>query len=271
MMAQRIAEACLSGFAMRHKVTREEQLIRRGSSLARATLFPFVEEGIIQLKKMGHAQSDIRSRHRVEKGGGEARAESINAERQDAGKENITTSICDGERRHSFWVTGKTMLRKAISSAFLLRSRSCQDSIRVIPSLKRSMSANLPTPPRMPVPLIIDTDPGIDDILAILLALAHPEYARIEAITLNFGNTTLDHERKNILRLFAVLQKHAREDPSEPSRRRLIDAYLNDSAAPITLSSGAAGPLGGQTFSASYLCVLIGLFWNYSRFADFSL
>ena len=42
------------------------------------------------------------------------------------------------------------------------------------------------------VPLIIDTDPGVDDLLAILLAIASPEVS-LEGITLTFGNTTLDY------------------------------------------------------------------------------
>ena len=41
------------------------------------------------------------------------------------------------------------------------------------------------------VPLIIDTDPGVDDLLAILLAIASPEVS-LDGITLTFGNTTID-------------------------------------------------------------------------------
>lgn len=116
---------------------------------------------------------------------------------------------------------------------------------------------SLPPAPASPAPLIIDTDPGIDDILAILLALAHPERARLEAITLNFGNTTLDHERSNILRLFHVLHQHVAEDDNDPARRRLKDILTQGGpeGRPILLSHGAPGPLGGQRFSASYLYV----------------
>lgn len=103
-----------------------------------------------------------------------------------------------------------------------------------------------------PIPLIIDTDPGIDDILAIFLALARPDRAKVEAITLNFGNTTLDHQRNNILRTFNVLHQHVAEDPEEPSRKQLA-ALLSKDASPIILSHGAEGPLGGKRFTASYL------------------
>lgn len=39
--------------------------------------------------------------------------------------------------------------------------------------------------------LVIDTDPGVDDALAIMAAFAHPE-ARVEAITTVAGNVSLD-------------------------------------------------------------------------------
>lgn len=103
----------------------------------------------------------------------------------------------------------------------------------------------------MAVPLIIDTDPGIDDILAILLALDRPDLVSLEAITLTFGNTTLDHCRNNIVRLFDILHKHVAEKPSEAQRANL-GRVLSKEAAPIVLSHGATGPLGGQRFTASY-------------------
>ena len=39
--------------------------------------------------------------------------------------------------------------------------------------------------------LIIDTDPGVDDAHAILLALAHPD-VQVEAITTVNGNVNID-------------------------------------------------------------------------------
>jgi purine nucleosidase len=44
--------------------------------------------------------------------------------------------------------------------------------------------------------LIIDTDPGIDDAHAVLMALAHPN-ARVEAITTVNGNVDVDHTTRN--------------------------------------------------------------------------
>jgi purine nucleosidase len=46
--------------------------------------------------------------------------------------------------------------------------------------------------------MIIDTDPGVDDALAFLLALASPEI-RLEALTTTQGNVTLDKATRNAL------------------------------------------------------------------------
>jgi purine nucleosidase len=50
----------------------------------------------------------------------------------------------------------------------------------------------------MPTRIIIDTDPGVDDALAILLALASPEI-QLEALTTTQGNVTLEKATRNAL------------------------------------------------------------------------
>ena len=52
----------------------------------------------------------------------------------------------------------------------------------------------------MPRPIIIDTDPGIDDALAILLALASPELD-VRALVTVAGNVRLDLTTQNALKL----------------------------------------------------------------------
>ena len=47
-----------------------------------------------------------------------------------------------------------------------------------------------------PLPLIIDTDPGIDDALALLLA-ARWRRADLRSVTVTYGNTTLDRGTRN--------------------------------------------------------------------------
>lgn len=62
--------------------------------------------------------------------------------------------------------------------------------------------------------LLIDTDPGIDDALALLLALASPD-ARIEAITVVAGNVPVDLALANARRILAV----ANPSPMPPVAR----------------------------------------------------
>ncbi len=53
-----------------------------------------------------------------------------------------------------------------------------------------------------PKRIIIDTDPGVDDALTILLALASPEI-QLEALTTTQGNVTVEKATRNAL---AVLE-----------------------------------------------------------------
>jgi purine nucleosidase len=53
--------------------------------------------------------------------------------------------------------------------------------------------------------IIIDTDPGIDDALAFLLALASPE-VRLEALTTTQGNVTVDKATRNALSVLELAQ-----------------------------------------------------------------
>jgi purine nucleosidase len=47
------------------------------------------------------------------------------------------------------------------------------------------------------IELIIDTDPGADDVVALLLALASPEELQVRAITVVAGNVPLDKTSRN--------------------------------------------------------------------------
>jgi purine nucleosidase len=53
------------------------------------------------------------------------------------------------------------------------------------------------------MPVVIDTDPGIDDALALLFAWNSPEI-RVEAITTVAGNVTIEAASTNLLRLLAL-------------------------------------------------------------------
>ena len=66
----------------------------------------------------------------------------------------------------------------------------------------------------MAAPLVIDCDPGVDDAIAILLALASPE-VELLALTTVAGNLPLETTTRNALRVLALA---GREDvPVAPS------------------------------------------------------
>ena len=55
----------------------------------------------------------------------------------------------------------------------------------------------------MTVPMIIDTDPGVDDAVAVLLAVASPQ-VQLLAVTTVFGNAAVEVTTANALRLRAL-------------------------------------------------------------------
>src|SRR5690242_16185636 len=67
----------------------------------------------------------------------------------------------------------------------------------------RASSRSHPRNASMPIPVIIDCDPGTDDALALLLAFASPELD-IRAITTVGGNVGLDRTLANALALTAM-------------------------------------------------------------------
>ena len=56
--------------------------------------------------------------------------------------------------------------------------------------------------------VIIDTDPGIDDAMAIMMALKEHKKGNIDilAITLVYGNSTIDNAQVNVLRVLEVFE-----------------------------------------------------------------
>ncbi len=76
-----------------------------------------------------------------------------------------------------------------------------------------------------PIPLIIDTDPGIDDAVAIAVALYTPELD-VKLITTVVGNVGIESTTSNTLRLLAYMGKQVpvARGASEPLIRPAIDA-----------------------------------------------
>ncbi|PBK86935.1 nucleoside hydrolase [Armillaria gallica] len=96
------------------------------------------------------------------------------------------------------------------------------------------------------IPVIIDTDPGVDDIISILFALASPEL-EVLSIVVSFGNTDIQSSYANILKTYQALTRHFDAYPAEKPR------FPNYSASPKTsLVLGSDGPLEGDVHSAQY-------------------
>ena len=60
--------------------------------------------------------------------------------------------------------------------------------------------------PAQPIPLIIDTDPGVDDAVALVLALRSPE-VDVRAVVAAFGNVGLERTLDNARRLVALADR----------------------------------------------------------------
>src|SRR5437870_4561789 len=61
-------------------------------------------------------------------------------------------------------------------------------------------------------PLVIDTDPGVDDAHAIMLAFAHPE-TRLRAITTVAGNVGVEQTTANACAVLDVLNVPPEQTP----------------------------------------------------------
>ena len=71
----------------------------------------------------------------------------------------------------------------------------------------------------MPTPVIIDCDPGHDDAMALLLALASPEL-ELAAVTTVAGNQTLDKVTANAIRVLDVVgARTTSRSPRAPTAR----------------------------------------------------
>lgn len=85
----------------------------------------------------------------------------------------------------------------------------------------------------MTTPILIDTDPGIDDALAMLLALSSPEIS-VEAITTVAGNVTVELGTANVFRILDIVR---------PARRPRV---ARGAAAPLTRPLVTAAHVHGE-------------------------
>jgi len=77
-----------------------------------------------------------------------------------------------------------------------------------------------------PIPVIIDTDPGIDDVVALALAVRSPEL-EIVALSTSYGNATLDRTTRNAHALLELVDRAhitVRPGSAQPLARALVTA-----------------------------------------------
>lgn len=86
-----------------------------------------------------------------------------------------------------------------------------------------------------PIPVILDCDPGHDDAIAILLAVASPAID-LRAVTTTFGNCSVDDATRNALRILTLA-----------------------GATDVPVAKGAPGSLAGDTELGNYVHGVSGL------------
>ena len=107
----------------------------------------------------------------------------------------------------------------------------------------------VPDPPhpasRIPLPVIIDTDPGIDDCLALLLALNSPEL-EVRGISISYGNTVVENAYRNAVEIIRKM-KHVVRVPLGIGARRPLKRQLQvaaDTHGPSGLGYAEVPPPG---------------------------
>ncbi len=97
-----------------------------------------------------------------------------------------------------------------------------------------------------PQKIIIDTDPGVDDVLAILMALASTEID-VSLISIVFGNTHAPVAHANLLKIYHLLAQEVAAIPAASARF----ARLKEKTKTV-LAMGEDGPIGGDKAVAAY-------------------
>ncbi|EIW67451.1 hydrolase [Tremella mesenterica] len=97
--------------------------------------------------------------------------------------------------------------------------------------------------------IIIDTDPGVDDVLAILLALASPEID-VTLISIVFGNTHAPVAHRNLLKIYHMLAEEIMAMPAAASRYHRLKEQGGRGKTRLVM--GEDGPIGGDKAVAAY-------------------
>jgi len=104
--------------------------------------------------------------------------------------------------------------------------------------------------------IIIDTDPGVDDVLAMLLALSSaPEELEIELISVTYGNVDVQNCLRNVVSLFHQVQKEIEWRRS----KGLPEGFEVLKHKKPLVAVGAAEPLADQMMMADFFHGIDGL------------
>jgi inosine-uridine nucleoside N-ribohydrolase len=105
-------------------------------------------------------------------------------------------------------------------------------------------------PPQLPIPdsrlpIIIDTDPGIDDCLALLLALNSPELD-VRGISISYGNTVVENAYRNCVEILRRAKHRTRVTIGIGARRPLKRQLqvADDTHGPSGLGYAEVPPAG---------------------------
>ncbi|TPX56569.1 hypothetical protein PhCBS80983_g04450 [Powellomyces hirtus] len=104
-----------------------------------------------------------------------------------------------------------------------------------------------------PQSVIIDTDPGVDDAIALLFAFLSPEID-IRALTITQGNTNVGKCLRNIKQILSVQAAHERflESDENATRGALHPGSLVSRTHPVVIALGQGQPLEGEAAFAEY-------------------
>lgn len=113
----------------------------------------------------------------------------------------------------------------------------------------------------MALPIILDCDPGHDDAIALVLALASPEL-ELKAVTSSAGNQTPDKTLRNVLRMLTLLKRSDIPVAGGAIKPLMRDLIIADN---VHGESGLDGPALPEPDFAPQDCTAVDLMANVLR------